>query len=79
MDLNDKVFVIKDKEYLVIANVNYNNHSYVYLVNKFDETDAMFREVVNENNECFLQEIDNNLFNNQLSTLFINELNKSEI
>ena len=79
MDLNDKVFVIKDKEYLVIANVNYNNHSYVYLVNKFDETDSMFREVVNENNECFLQEIDNNLFNNQLSTLFINELNKSEI
>ena len=79
MDLADKVFLIKDKEYLVIANVNYNNHSYVYLVNKIDEADSMFREVVKENNECYLQEIDKNLFNETLSLLFIKELKKSEI
>jgi hypothetical protein len=75
MDLNDKVFVIKDKEYLVITSVNYNNRTYVYLVNKMDERDAMFREVVNENNECFLQEIDKDLFNERIFSLFIKEFN----
>ena len=73
MELDDKVFVVNNKEYLVITSVNYINKNYVYLVNKADESDAMYREVVKENNDVFLQTIDPNLFNNRLLTLFIKE------
>ena len=70
MDLNNKVLTIDEKEYLVISNIEHNGKQYVYLVNSDDEHDAKYREVVREGEDIFLEEIDANLFRNEIFALF---------
>ena len=67
---------IVGKEYLVITDVSYNSKQYVYLVNKADESDSLYREVLEDNNGFYLQEIDKTLFGEKILDLFMEELRK---
>ncbi len=68
MDFNDKVITLGNgKSYLVIDTVIYENKTYAYLVNKFDELDSMFREI----SSMGLNEIDKDLFSQKIYPLFI--------
>ena len=73
MNLKNKVFCLaNNKEYLVIANVNYKGREYVYLVNNKDEQDAMFREVFLNDEKIQLKEIDKEVFDKSIFKLFSN-------
>ncbi len=74
MDLNNKAITMKNgKEYLVIEQVNFEGNTYIYLVNEDDHKDAMFRKVVpGENIE--LEEIDSDLFEEEIYPLFAEKL-----
>lgn len=67
--LNKKI-IFNDKEYLVIDEIVYENKSYVYVVNKFNEEDSKFIEI----NENCINEIDKDLFNNTLFPMFIEKI-----
>lgn len=47
-ELMIKEFIINDKSYYVINEVDYNNSHYVFLSNKFDKEDIMVRRVVDD-------------------------------
>ncbi len=70
MDLSNKVVEIDNKEYLVISCIEHNGKYYAYLVNKFDEDDSKFREVVKENDDIFFEPIDEVLLNYEILDLF---------
>ena len=74
IDFNNKKFVLdNDKEYEVIEFVELNNRYYLYLVNVDSEEDSCFREFVDNNGEFILDDIDPELFTNEILTLFINK------
>jgi len=70
MDLSNKVLTIDNKEYLVISCIEHKGDNYLYLVNKDDESDTKYRKVIKENEDMFLEEIDPDLFKNELLDLF---------
>lgn len=43
-----KTFIVGEKEYYVVNEVNHNNKHYVYLVNKFDKDDIMVRILLDD-------------------------------
>lgn len=70
MDINNKVLTIDDKKYLVIETVEFEDKQYVYLLNKNDALDSMFREFFFEENYG-LKKIDPKLFEEKIYPLFI--------
>lgn len=74
MDFNNKKFVLNDdKEYEVIEFVEFDNRSYLYLVNVDSEEDSCFKEFVDSNGEFILDDIDPDLFENNIFPLFIDK------
>lgn len=71
MDFNNKVLTIENREYLVIADGEYDGKQYLYLVDNKNEKKVMIREVVVENNEIYLDSIDNNPHRDEIFDLFI--------
>ena len=76
IDLENKRFKLaNDKEYEVIEYLTHNNKTYVYLVNVMDELDSEFKELVRDNGDYYLDDIDHELFKNEILKLFINKIN----
>ena len=67
MDFSDKCLTINGKNYIVIEQVDYDNHTYLFLLNDNDELDSMFCEV---NGKDVLL-IEPELFKNKIFPLFI--------
>ena len=67
MDYSDKSLTINGKNYIVIEQVDYDNHTYLFLLNDNDELDSMFCEV---NGKDVLM-IEPELFKNKIFPLFI--------
>lgn len=67
MDFSDKCLTINGKNYIVIEQVDYDNHTYLFLLNDNDELDSMFCEV---NGKDVLM-IEPELFKNKIFPLFI--------
>jgi hypothetical protein len=67
MNYNDKSLTINGKNYIVIEQVDYDNHTYLFLLNDNDELDSMFCEV---NGKDVLM-IEPELFKNKIFPLFI--------
>ncbi len=67
MNYNDKSLTINGKNYIVIEQVDYDNHTYLFLLNDNDELDSMFCEV---NGKDVLL-IEPELFKNKIFPLFI--------
>lgn len=68
MSYLNKVITINDSiKYLVIEEVDLENHIYLYLVNEDDEKDSRFVEIVNGE----IKTIDPILFQEQIYPLFI--------
>ena len=73
MNLENKAYTLANgKEYYVIEQVDYEGHTYLYLMNSKDERDTLFREAVRDNNLKFVP-IDEDLFDNKLINLFMNK------
>lgn len=73
MDYNKKVITLEDdKKYLVIEQVDYDNHTYLYLVNDNDDKDGKFVEVTEEG----ISSIDPTLFQEKVLPLFLEKLKK---
>ncbi len=71
MDFENKIITLDNgKSYMVIDTVVYENKTYAYLVNKFDELDSMFREIVSGDN-LSLNMIEKDLFSQKIYPLFI--------
>ena len=52
---NSHIILEDNKEYLIIDKIKDNDNFYIYLMNKFDETDLVVRkEIINEDDEHFL-------------------------
>ena len=45
MDFSNKCLTVNGKNYIVIEQIDYENHTYLYLLNDNDELDSMFCEV----------------------------------
>ena len=72
MNLENKRFTLEDDStYEVIEYVKHNSKLYVYLVNIDDEIDSEFKELVLDNNGIYLNDIDSNLFQNEIYNLFL--------
>ncbi len=67
MDFSDKSLTINGKNYIVIEQLDYDNHTYLFLLNDNDELDSMFCEV---NGKDVLM-IEPELFKNKIFPLFI--------
>lgn len=76
MDLSNKVVTIEDEEYLVISCIEHKGKYYVYLVNKDNQEDTKFREVVKENDDIFFDPIDAELFQTEIFDLFNEDIDK---
>lgn len=73
MDYNKKVITLEDdKKYLVIEQVDYDNHTYLYLVNDNNDKDGKFVEVTEEG----ISSIDPTLFQEKILPLFLEKLKK---
>ena len=73
MNWDNKVLTINNIEYLVIESVTIDNNVYVYLVNNNDESDSMFREIVNDNG-LEIRTIDPDFFKTILLPLFSSKI-----
>ena len=74
MNLKNNAYKLDNgKEYLVIEQVNYEEKTYVYLVNSSNENDTIFKEVILDENIKFLP-IEPELFKNKIYGLFIEKL-----
>jgi len=74
MDYNDKCLTINGKDYIVVEQVDYDNHNYVYLSNSYDDRDTMFAEI-KDGKALF---IDPELFDKKILPLFVKNLAKKE-
>lgn len=73
MDYTDKKFTLANgKIYIVIEQVDYNDKTYLYIVNREDEEDNKFVEIINDT----LSSIDPDLFKDKLLPIFIEKLKK---
>ena len=73
MNYNDKVITMDNGEkYIVIEQVDYNGKTYLYLINKEDNKDAIFVEIKNDN----ILKIDPKLFSQHILPLFLEKLSK---
>ena len=73
MDYTDKKFTLDNgKIYIVIEQVDYNDKTYLYIVNREDEEDNKFVEI----NKDTLSSIDPVLFKDKLLPIFIEKLKK---
>lgn len=73
MDYTDKKFTLDNgKIYIVIEQVDYNDKTYLYIVNREDEEDNKFVEIINDT----LSSIDPDLFKDKLLPIFIEKLKK---
>ena len=70
MDIENKILTVNGQKYLVMETVEYNNKKYAYLINKNNELDAMFREVIVDNG-LKLSNIDSDFFEKQIYPLFV--------
>lgn len=74
-NLNNKIFVLDDEtRYSIIETIDYDNKIYAYLVNVEDELDSMFKEIVIEDNNYSLNDINEELFKNELLPLFMEKI-----
>lgn len=75
MVLENKVLTINNKEYFVVSVINYAGSAYAYLVNKNNEADSMFREVVTDkDNNLSVKIIDPSLFSKVLCPAFLDKI-----
>ena len=74
MDYNDKCLTINGIEYIVIEQVNDNNHVYLYLVNDDKPSDTMFVEI--KDNDVLT--IESKLFQERIYTKFLDKFRKKE-
>ena len=73
MDYNDKIITMDDNQkYMVIEQVNYENGTYLYLVNNKDERDAKFVKVEDDK----IIQIDPKLFETKILPLFLDKMSK---
>lgn len=73
MDYTDKKFTLDNgKIYIVIEQVDYDDKTYLYIVNREDEEDNKFVEIINDT----LSSIDPDLFKDKLLPIFIEKLKK---
>ena len=73
MSYLNKVITINDNiKYLVIVEVEFENHKYLYIVNEEDEKESRFVEIVDGE----IKTIDPTLFQKQIYPLFIEKLSK---
>lgn len=70
MDYNNKVFTINNKKYLVMDTVILDNKNYVFLINKENEMDNQFKEIIYDGN-LILKNIDSELFQEKIYPLFL--------
>lgn len=70
MDYTNKKFTLDDgKTYLVIEQVNYEDHIYLYIANNNDENDTKFIEVKDD----MLLPIDPELFESKIFSMFMDK------
>ena len=74
MDYNDKCLTINGIEYIVIEQVNDNNHVYLYLVNDDKPSDTMFVEI--KDNDVLT--IESKLFQERIYPKFLDKFRKKE-
>ena len=73
MDYTDKIITMDNgKKYIVIEQVNYDLKTYLYLVNRADEKDAMFVEISNGQ----ILKINSELFEKTIVPLFVEKFQK---
>ena len=74
MDFSDKCITFNGKDYIVIEQVDYDNHTYVYLMNDAQATDTMFAEI-KDNKVLF---IDPKIFEEKIFPMFLEKFKKNE-
>ena len=74
MDFSNKCLTVNGKNYIVIEQIDYKNHTYLYLLNDNDELDSMFCEV---NGKDVLM-IDSELFKDKICPMFIKKFADKE-
>ena len=73
MNYTDKIITMDNgKKYIVIEQVNYDSKTYLYLVNRADEKDAMFVEISNGQ----ILKINPELFEKTIFPLFVEKFQK---
>lgn len=70
MDYNNKIFTINNKKYLVMDTVILDNKNYVFLINKENEMDNQFKEIIHDGN-LILKNIESKLFQEKIYPLFL--------
>jgi len=75
MDIDDKVLVVNNVEYIVVETVDAENKKYAYLVNAKDETDTIFREVILSGGLRVVP-IEKEIFKQKIYPLFIEKFKK---
>lgn len=70
MDYTNKKFTLDDgKTYLVIEQVDYDNHTYLYIANSDDDKDTKFIEVKDNS----ILPIDPELFESKIFSMFMDK------
>ena len=73
MDYTDKKFTLDDNNtYIVVEQVDFENNTYLYIVNSMDEDDTKFVQIKDDD----ILDINPNLFNNKIFTLFVEKFSK---
>lgn len=70
MNIDDKVLIVDNKEYIVVETVEYEGKLYAYLVNNANAIDSIFKEVI-LNDDMKLLSIDKSLFLEKIYPLFL--------
>ena len=72
MDYSDKTITMNDgRVFIVIEQVEYENNTYLYLVNDDDDTDSVYLQIKDDK----LLKIDPKLFEEKIFPLFYNKIN----
>lgn len=73
MDYTDKKFTLDDNNtYIVVEQVDFENNTYLYIVNSMDEDDTKFVQIKDDE----ILDINPNLFNNKIFPLFVEKFSK---
>lgn len=73
MDYTDKKFTLDDNNtYIVVEQVDFENNTYLYIVNSMDEDDTKFVQIKDDK----ILDINPNLFNNKIFPLFVEKFSK---
>jgi hypothetical protein len=73
MDYTDKKFTLDDNNtYIVVEQVDFDNNTYLYIVNSMDEDDTKFVQIKDDE----ILDINPNLFNNKIFPLFVEKFSK---